>query len=117
MPRQDIVPRLQSKLVGEEADFLCPYHSSQWLFKNTKLPYNTKVSISEKNFTVLVIHNINLANHGIYSCIWTDGKQQYYDDVFLIVKGTFILNLAIIIVLLNLLSAICLSAICLYCMM
>ena len=73
-------------MVGEEASFICLFDLSQWLFNDGILPRNTKVW-SNKKFTVLQIFDINLANNGIYSCIWTNNEQQHYDEVPLIVQG------------------------------
>ena len=50
------------------------------LLQNTKVWFN-------KQSTTLKIHNLILANHGIYSCIWTEKEQLYYDEVPLIVEG------------------------------
>ena len=83
-----IIPKGQSKLVGEDAQFLCPFHSSQWLFNNKPLPVNAKARITDKQLNVLELHDIKLANRGSYSCIWIENGQKYYDEVFLNVEGT-----------------------------
>ena len=82
---KQIVPRVLNKEVGEEASFHCPFDLGQWMFNDGILPRNTKVWFN-KQFTVLKIFDINVANHGIYSCTWSGKKHQhYYDEARLIV--------------------------------
>ena len=87
VPSQEILPRVQSKMVGQDAHFLCPSDLGDWLFNDTILPQNTKLWRTRVG-TTLKIQDINLANDGIYSCIWRQKENFYYDKVpLIVVKG------------------------------
>ena len=62
-----VIPKLISKLVGENAKFVCNTAANmKWAFNSGLLPKNSVVLEKERN--TLIISKLSLENRGFYQC-------------------------------------------------